>query len=43
MRKTKYLILSSVAASVLAPMSVHAQEAPQAAAVSDEIVVTARR
>lgn len=43
MRKTKYLILSSVAVSVLAPMSVHAQEAPQAAAPSDEIVVTARR
>lgn len=43
MRKTKYLILSSVAISVLAPVSVHAQEAPQAAAPSDEIVVTARR
>ncbi|OYU33699.1 TonB-dependent receptor [Novosphingobium sp. PASSN1] len=43
MRITKYLILSSVAVSALAPMSAFAQAAPQEAANSEEIVVTARR
>lgn len=43
MRITKYLILSSVAVSALAPMTAFAQAAPQEAANSEEIVVTARR
>lgn len=43
MRITKYLILSSVAVSALAPMSAFAQAAPQEAANAEEIVVTARR
>ena len=43
MRITKFLIMSSVAASALVPVAAFAQAAPQAAAPSDEIVVTARR
>ncbi|MCX7285522.1 MAG: TonB-dependent receptor [Novosphingobium sp.] len=43
MRFTKYLILSSVAASALAPMSAFAQDAAQDAGSPEDIVVTARR
>jgi iron complex outermembrane recepter protein len=40
---TKFLIMSSVAASALVPMSAFAQTAAEPAAGSEEIVVTARR
>lgn len=43
MRITKYLTMSSVAASAMVPMAAFAQAAPQAAAQYEEIVVTARR
>ena len=40
---TKFLIMSSVAASALLPMSAFAQSAAESAEGSEEIIVTARR